>query len=76
MIGMVSFFSISICYHTGSKSTRTDQNVYNFRIGKIYAGRAGCSSLLGHFVTIGIIYLMKLDDTCANFTPESKNSSY
>ena len=27
------------------------------------------------FVTIGIIYLMKLDDACANFTPEVANSS-
>ena len=74
----VQFFLFFICHHTGSKPTGTDQNGSNYRIGQDCAGRAQLQYLIMSlcFVTISIIYLMKLDDACANFTPEVDISSY
>ena len=70
------FFLFFIGHHTDSKPTGLNQYGSNFQTGKTVQAEHGCSSLLGHFVTIGIIYPMKLDDACANFTHEGTNSSY
>ena len=75
VFGQLSCSSFFIVQSTGSKPIETDRNGPNFRIGQERAGLAQpqyWSDVPLCFVTTDIIYLMKLDDACANHAGSCK----